>query len=186
MANAKQTWQDNKAIGNIAENIVQFLIESTSDWKCIKFGMENHIEELKKLIKDKTDEISLKIKSMPDFIAVNSKTNQVIMLDVKYRSFIDRRESGKVLYGFGYGQIKDYLQYWPEIYLVVLHNHEPNFTVINMKEVLWHRHFYDRKENGDKIIEEWNFAGIQEDIKEIFPELTDEILKKAISMIPNR
>ena len=46
-------WTENKAIGNMAENIVEFLINSTPNWKCIKYGMENHIDELKKLLKYK-------------------------------------------------------------------------------------------------------------------------------------
>lgn len=179
-------WRDSKLKGDAAESIVEFLIESTPNWKCIKFGMENHIEELKKLIKGKTDEISLNIRSMPDFIAVNSKTNQVIMIDVKSRSIIDRRKSGTALYGFGYGKMKNYLDYWPYIYLLVLDRNIPQFTVINMKDVKWHKHFYGRKNNGGEMMELWNFAGIERQLKDVFPELTKEVLDKAFSMIPSK
>ena len=107
------SWAEKKALGNAAENIVEFLINSTPDWKCVKYGMENHIEDIRKLLKDNNkDETSRRIRSMPDFIAVNKETNEVMLIDVKFRSFIDNREQGVALYGFGYGQIKDYLDFW--------------------------------------------------------------------------
>ena len=43
-----EDWNRQKAVGNIAESIVEMMINSMPNWKCIKFGVENHIEELKK------------------------------------------------------------------------------------------------------------------------------------------
>jgi len=71
MANNK--WKESKTIGSMVENIVQFLINSSEYWECIPYGMENHIERLRALLKDKLDDTSRRIKSMPDFIAVNKK-----------------------------------------------------------------------------------------------------------------
>ena len=110
-------WKEDKTIGDMTESIVEFLINSSENWKCVKYGMENHIEDLRKLLKDNLDETSRRIKSMPDFIAVNQKTNEIILIDVKYRSFIDRRNPPNLLYGFSYGQIKDYLEFWKDLKL---------------------------------------------------------------------
>ena len=181
-----ENWAENKAIGNIAENIIEYLISSCPDWKCVKYGMENHIEELKKSLKDNQDEISRRIRTMPDFIAINTKTNQLILLDAKYRSFIDRREPKTALCGFKYAQMKDYLEFWPESYLIIMNNYEPYFMVIPIKEVKWHKHFHSRNGSGKDLIEQWNFAGIQKSIKDIFPELSETALAKAVGMIPNR
>lgn len=181
------SWEEQKAVGNIAENIIEFLIKSSPNWKCVKYGMENHIEELKKSLRNNHQaEISRRIKSMPDFIAMNSETNQVLLIDVKFRSFIDRRAQGTALYGFGYAQMKDYLQFWPEAYLVVVHNHEPFFIVIPLKEVEWYKHFYGRTGDGKDMIEQWNFAGIQKPIQELFSNIPDEKIQKAIGMIPKK
>ena len=183
MVDSDSSWKEQKAIGNMAESVVEFLIESAG-WECIKYGMENHIDGLKKSLRNNNqDDISKRIRSMPDFIAINKETNQVLIIDVKFRSFIDRRVPNKTLYGFGYAQIKDYLQFWPEAYLIVVHTHEPFFTAIPLKEVRWHKHFYGRIGEGGNMIEQWNFAGIQKPIKTLFPNLSEEVLKKAEGMI---
>ncbi len=188
MANTQdKDWDKNKAIGNITENLVEYLINSTGEWRCIKLGMENHINELKNTLKDNLTETSRTIRSMPDFIIVNNKTGEVMLIDVKYRSFIDKRNPPNLLYGFSYGRIKDYLDFWKDIKLLIVHPHEPYLIVVDMKDVEWHKHF-DRRtylDNG-KMFEQWNFAGIQKDIKSLFPNLSDEIIKNAIDMIPNR
>jgi hypothetical protein len=187
MANSQALWDKKKMVGNNAENIVEFLINQTPGWKCFKYGVENHIDELKKNLKTNNgNEISKKVRSMPDFIAINSKTNQVLLIDAKYRSFIDRREPKKVLYEFKYAQIKDYLEFWPEAYFIVVNNHEPYFIVIPLKEVKWHKHFYGRIGEGKDLKEQWNFAGIQKTIKDLFPELSESVIKKAVEMIPKR
>jgi hypothetical protein len=187
MEDSQALWDENKMVGNNAENIVEFLINSTPDWKCIKYGIENHIDELKKILKtNNSDEISKRIRSMPDFIAVNSKTDQVLLIDAKYRSFIDRREPKTALYGFGYAQMKDYLKFWPEAYFIVVNNYEPYFIVISLKEVEWHKHFYGRTGEGKDLKEQWNFAGIQKSIKDLFPDLPESAISKAIERIPKR
>ena len=187
MEKNETAWAENKAIGNMAENIVEFLISSTPNWKCIKYGMENHIDELKKLLKSNNEEnISKRIRSMPDFIAVNTITNQTLLIDVKFRSFIDRREPKTALYGFGYAQMKDYLQFWPESYLLVVTSSEPFFIVIPLKEVEWYKHFHSRTSNNGTLYEQWNFAGIQKSIKNLFSDLPDRAIQKAIEMIPKK
>ena len=177
------SWEEQKAVGNMAENIVEFLINSAPNWKCVKYGMENHIDQLKSLLKNNQRSMSKRIRSMPDFIAVNTETNEVLLIDVKYRSFIDRRENGTALYDLGYGQVKNYLEFWESTKLIVVYPNEPNFIVVDLKEVEWHRHFYGRKGEGKNMREQWNFIGIQKNIKEIFPELSDDIIEKAKGMI---
>ena len=189
MKQSEETFRESKAIGNIAENIVEFIINSTPNWKCIKYGMENHIEELVKRLQGLTDnsnETAHMIRCMPDFIAINEKTNQVILIDCKYRAFIDRRKSQEALYGFPYGQIKDYLQYWPSAYLFILHPHEPYFILVNLKDVEWYKHFHSRVDVNGRMIEQWNFAGIYKGVKDLFPEVSDKVIEQAIKMIPQK
>ena len=40
-------WNKNKLVGNSAENIVEYLINSMPDWNCSKFGVETHIKDIK-------------------------------------------------------------------------------------------------------------------------------------------
>jgi len=50
-SNDKREWNRTKFVGNDAENNVSFLINSMPNWNCIKFGVENHIEDLRKVVK---------------------------------------------------------------------------------------------------------------------------------------
>jgi hypothetical protein len=187
MKQSDDQFRESKAIGNIAENIVEFIINSTPNWRCIKYGMENHIEELIKRLQslpDHTNTTASLIRSMPDFIAINEKTNQVILIDCKYRGFIDRRKPKEALYSFPYSQIKTYLDYWPSAHLFIVHPYEPYFILVNLEDVEWHRHFHSRKEINGRLVEQWNFAGIYKNLKDVFQEVPENVLKQAISMIP--
>jgi len=171
-------WEGKKLLGNVAENVVQFLIDSCPGWKCEKYGMENHIDSLKKDIKNNYDETSLRIRTMPDFIAVNKEEKKVVLVDVKYRSFIDKTQPGKRLYQFHVGSIKDYLEYWKDVSLIVVHRKEPYFRVIHIKDIKWHLHLYDREKGL------WDFLPIEKDIKDLFPGISEDSMQKAIKNIP--
>lgn len=181
--NDAKRWGVNKTKGDMVERVVSFLINSTEVWECIPYGMENHIEQLRKHLKEKLDDTSRRIKCMPDFVAINKKTNEIVLIDVKYRSFIDKRQPPNILYGFRYGQIKDYIEFWKDTKLLIVHPQEPNFIVVNVKDIEWHKHFFGRTYYEDRMQEQWNFAGIQKDIKEVFPELTEEHRKQAVNML---
>jgi len=184
--NTSSVWKEKKALGIMTETVVKFLIDSAPNWVCIPFGMDNNIEKLKEVLRDNPNEESHRIKCMPDFVAVNTKTKEVLLIDVKYRAFIDKREPGASLYGFSFRQIKDYLEFWNTTYLIIVHDYEPYFSVINVKDIEWHKHFHGRifTKNQYNYLEQWNFKSIEKDIKYLFPELDDMTIKKAINMIP--
>jgi hypothetical protein len=176
-------WNKQKAKGNIAEDIVEMIINSMPDWKCIKFGVENHIEELRKNVRETITPITLQIKSMPDFIAVNEKTKEVLFIEVKYRSFVERT-SEKAIYGFGYKQIDDYLEFWKNAKIIFVNKQEPYFKVVDLKEVNKEKQFVERTMNEGAHYEQWNFINIEKDIKVLFPEIEDKVLEEAIELIP--
>jgi hypothetical protein len=178
-------WNKQKTIGNIAENVVEMLIDSISDWKCIKFGIENHIDDLKKQLRNNLTSASKKVRSMPDFIAINTKTSEIVIIDVKYRSFLKKVSETERLYGFGYKQIKDYLEYWGEAKLIVVHHKDPYFFVIDLKDVEKDKHFHSKgRDFRGVLLEQWNFKEIEKDIKSIFPDLKDEKIDEAKRLIP--
>jgi len=186
MGQSPQEWIDNKVVGNIAESIVEGMISSIPGWECIKYGMENHIDRLKKTLRNNNkSEVSRKIRCMPDFIVVNEGTKEVLLLDVKYRSFI-RKNPGEALHGFGYGQIKDCLEFWPSTHFVIVHTQEPHISVVSVEDIKWHKHFHSRTGEGKSLREQWNFAGISRGIKDLFPGLSEDSLKRAIDRIPGK
>ena len=172
-------WRKSKAYGNTAENIVEMLIKSMPDWKCIRFGVENHIEELKKVVRKDINDVTRKIKSMPDFIAFNEKTGKTIFIEAKYRSTITE----KTKYSFGYKRLNEYLEYWKGTKLIIILPFDPYFVFIDLDKV-------DNKmrnpiQVNQEWVDYWDFGKIQQNIKELFPELEEEYLKIAIDLIPS-
>jgi len=171
-------WGEQKLKGNVAENIVEFLINSCPDWKCEKYGMENHIDSLKKDIRENYDDTSLRIRTMPDFIAINKKEKKVKIIDVKFRSYIDETKHGMRIYQFHVGSIKDYLEFWKDASLIVVHQRKPYFKVIHIDDIKWNMHLVDREKGF------WNFKSIDKDLQELFPEISNETIEKAVKIIP--
>lgn len=170
----------NKVIGNNAESIIEFLINSMPNWKCIKFGVENHIMDLKQVVRKRINSITKKIKSMPDFVVFNEKTGETFFLEVKYRGFVNKKD-GKSEYKLDF--LNEYKDYWGGTKLLVVHGYEPYFFVIDLDEI---KPNMCRKEQVGKNDWNyyWNFAGIEKSLKDIFPELSDDIIQAAIKFIP--
>jgi len=176
-------WDRNKVVGNIGECIIEMLIKSLPNWRCVRFGVENHIQELRYHLQKNLTNESKKIKSMPDFIAINEGTGKVDFIDVKYKNDIYKRDNGDLLFYFGYRQMKDYLEHWKNMKFIIVTTKEPYFMVIDLNEVDEKTHFHSNEKEKHREI--WNFKGVNKDIKTLFPELEDEVLKEAIKLIPN-
>ena len=179
------SWREKKAIGEIAEIIVEMLIKSMPNWSCVRFGMENHIEELKKKIRKNINPRTKKIKSMPDFIAFNTETEETFFVEVKYFSFIDKRINGKAEYRFKYKRLDEYMEYWGGTKLIIVYPFEPYFIVVNLKDVKGNMR--RREQTGlHEWTDYWNFIDIKKPIEKLFPDLSEEMINKAIGMIPKK
>jgi len=169
-------WNKSKLIGDQAENIVKFLINSMPDWECIKFGVENHIKELRKTIRAQINPITKKIKSMPDFVAFNKETGETLFIEVKYRSKFINYAIKKPVYNIDF--LGEYKKYWGGTKLIILQNYEPYIFVVDLDKI---EDNMSQQEKDYKTY--WNFEEIKEDIREIFPDLKNEDIKEAIKRI---
>jgi len=176
-------FNEKKLVGNSAENIVEFLINSMPNWKCVRFGIENHITDLRRLVMKEVNPVTEKIRSMPDFIAFNTETGETFFVEAKFKGFVERRESGKIEFRLDF--VERYSECWEGTKMIIVHGYKPYFFVIDLKDVK-----YDMKRTehvGPNDWEYyWNFADIKKDIRDVFPELTEETIKKAIEMIPKK
>lgn len=177
------TFSKDKVIGNHAESIIEYIINSMPNWRCIRFGVEHHIEDIKKAVRGNkmTNEIKM-IKSMPDFFAFNEETGETFFVEVKYRGFIITSD-GKSEYKIDF--LKNYNEYWKETKLIIVCPFEPYFVVVNLKDI---KDYMSRNErtgqnNWDYY---WDFKDIEKKIKNIFPELKVKTLEEAIKMIPKK
>ena len=172
------SFNKDKAIGDNGETAVSFLIRSMQDWRCTKFGVENHIEQLKEMVRETFNPVTKKIKSMPDFVAFNTKTKETLFLEVKYRS---NSTKGKYLFR----HLNEYNEYWPGTKLIIVRPNEPYFVCIDLDKI--NRKMKTPLElNPGEWREYWDFNDIEQNIKAIFPELSEEAINTAIEMIPKK
>lgn len=174
--NTKRDWHKTKLAGNNAENLVWSLIDSMPDWECIEFGVENHIKDLRKVVKKHINPITKKIKSMPDFVAFNSKTGETLFVEVKYRSRTTNFTTNKPEYHINF--LEEYKKYWPGTKLIILQDYEPYIFVVDLDKI---EDSMSRKVKGHGSF--WNFEGIKIDIKGIFPELKNEVIEESIKIV---
>ena len=178
-----QEFRDNKYKGDIGEGIVKFLIDSmeADGWQCIPFGVETKVQALKESLKLVGGDTSIKIRCMPDFVAVNSKEKIAYFIESKSRS------SKTDFWGFKAGTIHNYVNFWKESKIIMVYPEQPHFSVIEVKDIDIKKHYLNyhwTDKIPKELIHNWNFKEIQKDIKSLFPNLTDEQLKKAITIIP--
>lgn len=175
MNEINNSFNQDKAIGDSGETAVSFLIKSMPDWKCIKFGVENHMEDLKETVRKEINPITKKIKSMPDFVAFNTKTGETFLIEVKYRS---NTKKGKYIFNY----LNEYNEYWKGTKLIIVRPDEPHFIYVDLEKI-----DYKMKKSievGPNLYKEyWDFTDIEQDIKELFPDLSDENIEKANNMI---
>ncbi len=170
------SWNKNKLIGNNAENIIQYLINSMPDWECMNFGVENHIKDIISMVGADTNPLSLKIRKMPDFVAFNQKTKQSFFVEIKCCSKPPHSD------GYFFSHLEEIDKYWDGTKLIIVNPYEPHFVYINLKEI---NESMKREIVLDKKLKEiWVFPEeIKRDIKELFPDLEDDKIIEATECI---
>ena len=71
--------------GRIAETLIEELFLSLG-WNVFRYGMENTVPGIMKLLKGVRSEVAETIKKMPDFVIQNPKTDEVFFIEVKFRA----------------------------------------------------------------------------------------------------
>ena len=167
---ADKEWNKNKLVGNIAENIVEMMINSMQDWKCCRFGVETHINDIKDMVRNTVNPITTKIRKMPDFVAFNEKTGETHFIEVKYSSNYD---SDGYLFKF----LENYNEYWKGTKLIIVKQIEPRFVYVDLEKI--DNSMREFKEVSGKMVASWNLKSIEQDIKKLFPDLPDEVIEEA-------
>ena len=63
----------------------------------------------------------------------SNSSGETFFIEAKYRKFINKQVSGRSEYQFDF--LNEYLKYWKETKLIVVHPYIPYFFVINLKDV---------------------------------------------------
>ncbi len=165
----KDDWNKNKLVGSNTENIVKYLINSMPDWNCIEFGVETHIRDIKDMVREHSNPITTKIRKMPDFVAFNEKTGETFFVEVKYCS--------SEIKGYIFTYLEDYNKYWEGTKMIIVRPTEPHFVYIDLEKI--DSSMRKMKQIDGEWKESWDFSEIEQDIKDLFPDLKDEDIKQA-------
>lgn len=71
--------------GRIAETLIEELFLSLG-YNVFRYGMENTVSGVMKLLKGVKSEVANTIRKMPDFVIQNTKTGDVFFIEVKFRA----------------------------------------------------------------------------------------------------
>ena len=71
--------------GRIAETLIEELFLSLG-WNVFRYGMENTVPGIMKLLKGIKSEVAETIRKMPDFVIQNPRTDEVFFIEVKFRA----------------------------------------------------------------------------------------------------
>ena len=182
----KQEWCENKAKARLGQDFVKTVLEFAG-YKIMDYGIENHNKDIiREISGNYNPDTNIRLMCMPDLVVVDSDTKIAELIEVKYRRRNGYFDEYHCNFWFKFSRIKNYLDYWKDMTIIIVMNIEPYCLCIRMRDVDWCKHFIEKKEGNRKgyTDEIWNFRGIYKRIGEIFPKVTDEHLQKARSIIP--
>lgn len=121
------TFARNLVKGKIAETVFAQMLRSTGEFTVLEFGYEKIIPELIGRGKGENDKMVETLRTAPDFAVINSVTNEVRLIEVKYRASFNNKnildiaermhKSWNPSYlflaseqGFYFGEVKDIIE----------------------------------------------------------------------------
>ncbi|MBN2422189.1 hypothetical protein JXB41_03095 [Candidatus Woesearchaeota archaeon] len=78
-------YKESMIKGRIAETLIEELFLSL-EFNVFRYGMENTVPGIMKLLKGVRGEVAKEIRRMPDFVVQHPKTNEVYFIEVKFRA----------------------------------------------------------------------------------------------------
>jgi len=150
---------ENILKGRMAESLVEELLKRCGN-KVYRFGYEAVLQNLTQLEKslNKEDEISQRIRSIPDFIVIN-KQGEPFFVEVKFRTDL-------VVYSKDIGRLGLIKKFW-KAKIILLTTQQPYFRVSNSP-------YLNKKQD------QWNWIPLKDDCDF---EISDNILEKFNELI---
>ena len=84
LSKRESRYKEGMIKGRIAETLIEELFLSLG-FNVFRYGMENTVPGIMKLLKEVRSDVAETIRKMPDFIIQNPKTDEVFFIEVKFR-----------------------------------------------------------------------------------------------------
>ena len=85
LSKRESRYKEGMIKGRIAETLIEELFLSLG-YNVFRYGMENTVPGIMKLLKGVRSDVADTIRKMPDFVIQNSKTGDVFFIEVKFRA----------------------------------------------------------------------------------------------------
>jgi hypothetical protein len=177
---------ESKSKERTSQNFIKTILEF-SGYKVMDFGIEHHNQDIIKQISGNyKSETNVRLMCMPDLVVVDPDTNVGKIVEVKYRAMPEYFHKKKSNLWFPFKQIKEYLEYWHDMTLIIVMNVVPYCLCIQVKDIDWCYHFIEKKEGNRKgyLDEIWNFSKIYRELDDVFPKVNQKHIDKALKIIP--
>ncbi len=180
----KKEWVESKSQERAGQNFVKTVLE-LSGYRVMDFGIEQHKQEIIKLIKTNYEpETNRRLLSMPDFVVIDEESKESWLVEIKHRNFKEYFDMKKSNISFKYGHMKEYLDFWKDMILVLTFNVKPYCLCVELKNVNWNIHFREKFQNKRGNLDEaWNFCGVYTLINDQFPKVTSENFSKTLQLL---
>jgi hypothetical protein len=184
MVEKESMWLEQKAKERKGTNFVKSVLEFAG-YDIMDYGIENHNMDIVRKIKGSyKTETNQRLMCMPDFVVFDPDTKEAELIEVKYRGKPEYFNWKKSDFMFGYRNIKNYIDYWKDLTLIIVMNVKPFCLCIKMKDVDWNIHYRGKIKGQKKTDDEiWNFSGIYKLINDVFPRVKSEHFKKALEIV---
>ena len=85
LSKRESRYKEGMIKGRIAETLIEELFLSL-EFNVYRYGMENTVPGIMKLLKEVRSDVAQMIRKMPDFVIQNTKTGEVFFIEVKFRA----------------------------------------------------------------------------------------------------
>lgn len=167
-----------------SHNFIRTVLE-LSGYKVMKFGIENHNQDILKEIKSNySNKTNCRLMSMPDLVIVDPETHEASIVEIKHRNFKEDFNMKDTDIIFHYSKMKKYLELWRDATLILTFNVRPYCVCVDFDKINWNNHFKGKiMGNNGNLDELWNFSGLYQLLNDRFPRVTKEFFNKALNIL---
>ena len=174
-------WYKGKAKERLGRDFIKSVLEH--EYLVMDYGIETHNQSIVKKISGcyETD-TNKRLMRMPDFVIVDKNTKYAELVEVKFRSFPEYFSYDKSEFMFRYRTMKEYLNYWSDMTMILTMSVEPYCLCIRLCDVDWNKHYMGKKEIKTGYPDDvWKFKGIYHLLKDVFPKINDTIFEENVN-----
>lgn len=175
MSNMDDAFIGAEAVGKVGVSYATALFKY-SGYIVADFGLEHQKTVIKDTIKKSYEfEVNCILHTMPDVVVLDKDTKEAMFVEVKYHRSYDIKN-----FRFKWRRMKNYMDHWPNMILVLIRDSDPYFSAVRVSDVDWHKCYKGVDKDNNDI---WDLSLMAKDVRELFPRVTEQSYQKACALV---